>query len=395
MEARRKAKEELEKARIEKNAILGEEGNNYQGLEEASKRQADYNKQKETTSKKEGNQQTAPPLKSGGMEQDWMNMLLASPLFQQINELEQALDKNTGAAANYVKGGDYSQAYIDVKDAQWTCGGKLKTTDVNNVSPAHFVLYRFGVFIVKLLNHTIQTPQVTLMLASNLPKNNYDQNCFRNSFFYERSNNILYVRKERLESVGDFVLLLVHALSHIHCDDLVSDSNPLFLRTFYRGLRVVCQDMFFSRSKTSETSLRTLAPNGPGGRAALEHAFNINNIAPLKVNVTEELIDQRIIEGSNSTDLEKEADLLKMKMLIKSPNADPITNVVEAKMAALKGQEPPQILSKPDVKKSSQQINTSAEFLQSQITDLQSKIDIVNEQIAEVRIKTTDKLRNV
>ena len=39
---------------------------------------------------------------SGNVEQDWINMLMASPLFQQINDLQEMLDKSTGGAASDV-----------------------------------------------------------------------------------------------------------------------------------------------------------------------------------------------------------------------------------------------------------------------------------------------------
>ena len=51
-----------------------------------------------------------------------------------------------------VTGADYSKAYIDVKDAQWVCKGDLVPTDVNSLGPSHFVIYRFGVFLIRLLN---------------------------------------------------------------------------------------------------------------------------------------------------------------------------------------------------------------------------------------------------
>ena len=56
---------------------------------------------------------------------------------------------------NFVIGADYSKAYIDVKDAQWTCKGDLTPVDINKISPSQFVVYRFGVFVIKLLNQSI------------------------------------------------------------------------------------------------------------------------------------------------------------------------------------------------------------------------------------------------
>ena len=79
----------------------------------------------------------------------------------------------------YQIGGDYSRAYMDVKDAQWLCAGNLIPADINQLNAREFVIYRYGVFIIKLLNQTISTPEVTLLLATNLPQNNYEKNAFR------------------------------------------------------------------------------------------------------------------------------------------------------------------------------------------------------------------------
>ncbi len=62
--------------------------------------------------------------------------------------------------------------------------------------------------MTQLLENRMNVPSVTLLLASNLPPNNYDNNAFRNSFLHEHSRQILFVREERLHSVGDFVVVI-------------------------------------------------------------------------------------------------------------------------------------------------------------------------------------------
>jgi hypothetical protein len=52
-------------------------------------------------------------------------------------------------------GADYSRPYIDVKDAQWTCKGDLVPVDITQISSSQFVVYRFGVFVIKLLHQQI------------------------------------------------------------------------------------------------------------------------------------------------------------------------------------------------------------------------------------------------
>ena len=78
------------------------------------------------------------------------------------------------------------------------------------------------------------TPNVTLLLASNLPPNNYVRNAFRNSMYYEHARNILFVRRERIDSIGEFVVLILHAMSHIKAGEMTDDGNAVFLRQFYK-----------------------------------------------------------------------------------------------------------------------------------------------------------------
>ena len=127
----------------------------------------------------------------------------------------------------------HHQSYIDIKDAQWECKGEIVPVDLNSLKPSDFRVYHFGVFISQLLHTSNQLPDVTILLASNLPSNNYSRNCFRNSFFYEQSKKVLFIRKERVESVGEFVTVIMHCLVHIKIGEMSDDSNPSFLREFY------------------------------------------------------------------------------------------------------------------------------------------------------------------
>ena len=77
--------------------------------------------------------------------------------------------------------------------------------------------------------------KVTLAVASSLP-NEEDllNNAFSNSFHFDPRTRTLYIREEKLESVGDFSMLLVHTLAHISADpkgiqgSLGNDNDPKF-----------------------------------------------------------------------------------------------------------------------------------------------------------------------
>ena len=64
----------------------------------------------------------------------------------------------------------------------------------------------------------------------------------------------------------------------------------------FQALKVVCQDMFFSRSRSTPTSRGLMGITGSQvkGRAALEAALRIGRNPEEKSNVTGELLDIRV-----------------------------------------------------------------------------------------------------
>ena len=108
------------------------------------------------------------------------------------------------------------ESYIDARDLDWRSDGKLVPVDLNKVNSRTFVIYKFGCFVVDLLVAHCEHPPITLLLADKIPPNhNLSHNAYRNSFYYDANNRILYMRTARLDSVGEFVLVLVHTMAHI------------------------------------------------------------------------------------------------------------------------------------------------------------------------------------
>ena len=87
---------------------------------------------------------------------------------------------------------------------------------------------------------------VKIEIAQNIPSNNYIENAFRSSFFYKRSSRTLFIRSERLKSIGDFVMVVIHCVSHISVNQLEKDSDPYFLRSFYKVCYYIYFYVFFS-----------------------------------------------------------------------------------------------------------------------------------------------------
>ena len=178
----------------------------------------------------EARQASSIPLQVHLGDKDISQLIMSTPLFSQLSEIERLLQgqfPQGGAGASTAAGVSMDtttlgQPYIDVNDAQWECRGELVLVDIHTLQPADFVVYRFGVFFMQLIRSPSQLPDVTLLLASNLLPNNYLRNAFRNSFFYEHSRKILFVRRERMESVGEFIMVIIGCLAHANAGDFSS-----------------------------------------------------------------------------------------------------------------------------------------------------------------------------
>ena len=106
--------------------------------------------------------------------------------------------------------------FQDVKDSQWGQDSKLEPVDLNKLNARSFIVYKFGCFVSELVAAHCQHNHVTILLADKIPRNEQlGRNPYRNSFSYDATNHILYVRTARLDSVGEFVVVLVHTLAHI------------------------------------------------------------------------------------------------------------------------------------------------------------------------------------
>ncbi|XP_069752399.1 uncharacterized protein [Narcine bancroftii] len=199
-------------------------------------------------------------------EKNWSKMLLKSPLFKLLAEISEHLkagpeerevlqikEDQQWTIQSKVKYQETGKPYMDIMDATCTCEGKLVPLTPEKISVMELAVYRFGNFIAKLVQRVINVPEINLLLASSLPTNNYTHNAFRNSFFYQHSCKTLFIRRQRLASVGDFSLVLVHCLAHLAAGELHDDSNALFLEHFHQALKGIFEGIFFTRFYASPT----------------------------------------------------------------------------------------------------------------------------------------------
>lgn len=206
-----------------------------------------------------------------------------------------------------------------------------------------------------------------------------------------------------MESVGDFLVVIMHCLAHIKIEDLVDDQNPLFLREFYKAFRLCCQDLFFARSRNTP-SAQGLA----GTRSSpnpLETAFKTTRSMTERVNVVGELVDIKVsspvdadfsVQGITERLARKNAFLTraKLKEYLSSAHA-PSSRKEEFAMTRLKElrgektEDEQRPKSRPLGVKTG--LKSPKELLQRQINNLEGKVDTLNTELAQV-MKTESEL---
>ena len=127
-------------------------------------------------------------------------------------------------------------------------------------STGEAVVLRFAKHIAEQLTRSAGFPSVTVQLASALPAPRAaGGNSFRHSYAFDAAAGVLYMHEARAQDMGSFVLVLIHALSHIKCDTLANDNGGAFKRAFFTALQQVCFDALAVRfaSVSPESEAKT------------------------------------------------------------------------------------------------------------------------------------------
>jgi hypothetical protein len=147
--------------------------------------------------------------------------------------------------------------YVDERDrAVGKCEGALTVVDPSELDASHFVVYFFGVALRdNLLRTGVAIPNVKISIASSLPQPLGGMSAFRNSYHFD--GRTLFIRDSRLKSIGEFCVVLIHALAHIKVsrDPMMwDDSSAAFLKEFYGMVELTTEEMFFVRLPASKAA---------------------------------------------------------------------------------------------------------------------------------------------
>jgi hypothetical protein len=162
---------------------------------------------------------TLPPP-SGLPEEAITQILLRSPfgeVLRRINDIESIVRGGSFVGSSAAAAVSNTPAFIDERELAWdrSAATAVCPVDISQLSATNFVLYRYGVFIARMLATRCGHPKVSILIASDLPPTPQRPNAFRNSYRYESNTRVLFVRQARMQNVGDLALVIAHGLAHV------------------------------------------------------------------------------------------------------------------------------------------------------------------------------------
>lgn len=98
--------------------------------------------------------------------------------------------------------------------------GQLIPTALDNLSVQHSAVFLFGCQVMQLLANSHLFPPVLLLMAKSIPVPLSSPNegllthCSRD-FYFDASNQILYLSEEKLHHVGHFIALILQSMAYI------------------------------------------------------------------------------------------------------------------------------------------------------------------------------------
>ncbi|XP_051965900.1 uncharacterized protein si:ch211-286b4.4 [Xyrauchen texanus] len=162
---------------------------------------------------------------------------------------------------------------------------------LDNLSPQHFAVFLFGCHTVRLLSRACAFPPVMLLLAKTVPVSHCDNliaYCNKD-FYYDTSNQILYILENKLQNAGQFITILLHSMAYI-----TSGSKTLdFMKAFHLAISTLSMRLFHHSFTEEQRNGQMDEKNKEEAFGAIVEDFFSVKI-PTETNFTQHLLAERL-----------------------------------------------------------------------------------------------------
>ncbi|XP_026169217.1 uncharacterized protein LOC113134191 [Mastacembelus armatus] len=212
-------------------------------------------------------------------DHDLSKLVTISPLFKTLQEIHESLLNLTTAESSQHLHNAVPEHSVHEKHE-----GQLILTALDTLSPHHSAVFLFGCHVMQLLANCPLFPSVLLLLAKSIPVASSSNDALlahcSEDFYFDGSNQILYMLEAKLQNVGHFISVILQSMAYI-----ASVSKPhSFMQTLHEAISALSLQLFnFSfKYSTSEEQHSEL----------VEEFLNIR--VPTEAQFTEHLLASRL-----------------------------------------------------------------------------------------------------
>ncbi|KAJ0022102.1 hypothetical protein NQD34_009592 [Periophthalmus magnuspinnatus] len=219
-------------------------------------------------------------------DHDLSKLVSITPLFQTLQDIQQSLQNLT------VEGSCLPDLSTETDETEIETGsenGELIATALESLSPQHSAIYLFGCQVMQLLSACPLFPPVLLLLAKSVPTSLNSakpmSHCTK-YFYFDATNQILYLSENRLHHVGYFISTLLQSMAHI-----AAGSKPqMFMKVLHEAISVLSLQLFKLSFQWNARSKLDMSEEQQG--SLLSEFLNVR--VPAEAHFTEHLLASRL-----------------------------------------------------------------------------------------------------
>ncbi|XP_077105722.1 uncharacterized protein LOC143764221 isoform X2 [Ranitomeya variabilis] len=200
-------------------------------------------------------------------EENFKKLITASPLSRTLEEIKQALNKQT---------------HEKPKNFEAVTVGSLIPMDMSQLSPRQLVVFRFGSALLHLVCHGCSQFPLLLVIAQTVPRiqspGQLTEDLHLGDSYYDTENKALFVPYLSLDHVGELAAIIVHAVARIATGLHQTPINNEYIQCMNGAVRAISRALFHSWGAERPGILTGVRDTNPDMKTAIRDLLMMHKL---------------------------------------------------------------------------------------------------------------------